>query len=140
MRVSLGLLADYANVSDSGKLNIMGVFQAMNSAAFPYVHPQMYLVLQFEIDRSEVGKKRKLEVSLINEDGLALFSVGGEMEIPKPPDPKLVAGGPVVFNNLLGFQGLVFEKPGNYEFKVLVGDDHKHSVPLKVLQLKPQRG
>ena len=48
MRVALGVLADYANVSAEGKLNIMGVFQIVNAVQFPHVHPQMHLVLTEE--------------------------------------------------------------------------------------------
>ncbi len=55
MRVALGVLADYANVSADGKLNIMGVFQIVNVIQFPHVHAQMDLVLTLEADPSEAG-------------------------------------------------------------------------------------
>lgn len=55
MRVALGVLADYANVSADGKLNIMGVFQIVNVIQFPHVHAQMHLVLTLEADPSEAG-------------------------------------------------------------------------------------
>lgn len=73
-----------------GKLNIMGVFQVINAPQFPYVHPQMHLVLTLEAHRSEVGKKKQIEIRLMSEDGLPLFSVGGETEVPKAPgDPRI---------------------------------------------------
>lgn len=136
MKVPLGLLADYANVTDSGKLNIMGVFQVINAPQFPHLHPQLHLVLQLEADRTEGGGKRKLEIKLTNEDGLTVLGVGGQMEVPKAAGDARITTGPIIQNHILGFQNLVFEKPGNYEFKVLVDEDFKFSVPLKVFELK----
>src|SRR5919204_3250104 len=48
MRLSLALLADYANVSHDGKLNIMGIFGQIHAPQFPAVHAQMHLVLSLE--------------------------------------------------------------------------------------------
>lgn len=45
MDVNLALLADYANVSQDGKLNIMGIFQEVNPPVLPFALPQMYLVM-----------------------------------------------------------------------------------------------
>jgi len=48
MEVVLAVLADYANVSQEGKLNIMGIFDIISSEKFPTFHPEMKLVVQFE--------------------------------------------------------------------------------------------
>lgn len=48
MEVSLALLADYANVTREGKLNLLGLFDRIDARAVPWVHPQMQLVLQNE--------------------------------------------------------------------------------------------
>jgi hypothetical protein len=42
--VTLAVLADYANVSQEGKLNILGVFQEVNPVAFPAGVPQMFVL------------------------------------------------------------------------------------------------
>ncbi len=134
MRVALGVLADYANVTADGKLNIMGVFQIVYAAQFPYVHPQMHLVLTLEADPSEAGNKKQLEIKLMGPDGAPLLAVGGELEVPKgSPFPGAAIG----LNHILGFQGVRFDKPGDYQFAVLVGGDHKQSIRLKVLQVTP---
>jgi len=41
MRVSFALFADAANLSQEGKLNILGVFDALQVATLPAVHPRM---------------------------------------------------------------------------------------------------
>jgi len=33
------LVADYANVTDNGKLNVMGIFQRLHAREFPARHP-----------------------------------------------------------------------------------------------------
>ena len=52
MDVTLALLADAANVSQDGKLNILGIFNGLGAAAFPATHPSMHLVLRFEASRA----------------------------------------------------------------------------------------
>lgn len=134
MKVALSVLADYANVSAEGKLNIMGVFQVIYAAQFPHVHPQMHLILTLEADASEMGNKKQLEIKLMGPDGAPVLGVGGEMEVPKA-GPFL--GTAIGLNHILGFQGVRFDKPGDYQFAVLVGGDHKQSIPLKVVQVTP---
>src|SRR6185436_5289009 len=46
--VKLALLADGANATAEGKLNILGIFNALHAASFPCAHPHMCLVLRFE--------------------------------------------------------------------------------------------
>ena len=52
MLVKLAVLADYANVTSDGKLNILGIFDRMNVLNLPAVHPQMNLVLRLEAHRA----------------------------------------------------------------------------------------
>ena len=134
MRVALGVLADYANVTADGKLNIMGVFQVVNALQFPHVHAQMHLVLTLEADPSEVGTEKQIEIKLMTPDGASLFAVGGEMQVPAV---NRFPGTPIGIQHILGLQGIRFEKPGDYQFSVLIGGDHKESVRLKVAQVTP---
>ena len=48
MELTLALLADYANISREGKLNIMGIFEQIFALSFPAVHAQLQLVLRLE--------------------------------------------------------------------------------------------
>ena len=138
MDVSLGLLADYANVTAEGKLNIMGVFQAINAPKLPYVHAQMHLILMIQAHRSESGKKKHIDIRLMGDDGPALFTIGVDMQVPTDHDSRF-PGMPIGFNHILGFQNLRFEKPGDYEFAVSIGNEHKMSIPLRVIDANPGR-
>lgn len=54
MQVPLAVLADYANVTADGKLNIMGIFDIIYAPQVSFVHPQMQLVMKL---RTDIGKK-----------------------------------------------------------------------------------
>lgn len=132
MEVTLALLADAANVSTDGKLNIMGIFNALGGTTFPVVHPQMALVLRFEATRAEEGKTRQIELQLADGDGKKLFKIGAQLVIPQG-----APGSPIRLNHILMLHGIQFPKPGDYVFNVLVGDDQKAEIDLKLVEVKP---
>lgn len=129
MRVPLAVLADYANVSREGKLNILGIFHTIHTKSFPCKHTQMCLVIQFEADIAEVRRKKKIEVQLMDDDGKRLFRIGGELTINEVKPGELFS-----HHQILTFQNLQFEKPGNYQFDVFVDNEPKRTVPLKVVK------
>ena len=62
MDVTLAVLADYANVSQDGKLNIMGIFQEVNPPLLPFTLPQMYLVLSLTAGPAEFNTTRDIRI------------------------------------------------------------------------------
>src|SRR5205807_2768216 len=84
MEVTLALLADAANVTPEGKLNILGTFDIIYASKFPHVHPSMVLVIRFTAKRAEFGRKRPIEINLMDEDGKMLGKIEGTIEIDKP--------------------------------------------------------
>ncbi|MBI4715134.1 MAG: hypothetical protein HY760_04230 [Nitrospirae bacterium] len=130
MKVTLGLLAEYANVTSDGKLNILGIFDGIDAHNFPVVHRHLVLIMRVEAERVEIESPKKIEVRLIDEDGASLLSISGEIKFIEPPPGVMILSA----NNLLNFNDLGFAKAGNYEFKILVNGEVKGSVPLKVRQ------
>ena len=55
MQVSFALFADAANLSQEGKLNILGVFDAVQVGALPTVHRRASLVVHLKGDESDAG-------------------------------------------------------------------------------------
>ena len=55
MHLTFALFADSANLSQEGKLNILGVFDAVQVAAFPTVHPRAHLVVRLKGSRADAG-------------------------------------------------------------------------------------
>lgn len=130
MQVRLALLADAANVSREGKLNILGVFDTVFAAQFPTVHPQMQLVLRFTASPGEAGSSHAVEVRLEAEDGRALFRV---------PVPVTVArhtlGDAIVIDHIVALANVRLESPGRYLFRLVIDGAEAATVPLRVEQV-----
>lgn len=84
MHVSFALFADAANLSQEGKLNILGVFDAVQVATLPAVHPRAHLVLRIKGDRREFGT-HTVTLRWSNPNGVELWSSNGELNIGVPP-------------------------------------------------------
>jgi hypothetical protein len=131
MEVRIGVLADYASISDGSKLNIMGIFTNILTATEPAVHPQMMLVAQFEFNSSECGEKN-LKIVLVEEDGQDIFSISGKVQIERAAD-----GGPSLLNQILRLNAVVFPKVGQYEFRIVLDGIMACSIPLRVIRVSP---
>jgi hypothetical protein len=126
MQVKLALLADYANVTAEGKLNILGIFDRINVQAMPAVHPQMHLILRLEAHPAERGRPHNVEIRLHDPDGQTVFEVEGEIV------PQGETGLTIATNQILTLNNLQLTKTGGYAFIVFVNNDLKMEVPLDV--------
>ena len=131
MEVTLAVLADGANVSADGKLNILGIFNGLGAQTFPAAHPQMSLVLRFEATRAEEGKTKNIEIHLADGDGNKMFSINAQIVVPQG-----VPGQPIRMNHILAMNGIRFPKPGDYVFNILIADDQRAAVELKLVEAK----
>src|SRR3990170_3643486 len=84
MEVAFALLADAANVSREGKLNILGSFDRIFGSKFPLTWPRMVLVTRFLASPAEYGTEKALEIVTVNADGQRLGSAKGRMKVPSP--------------------------------------------------------
>lgn len=123
------MLADYAMVSQDGKLSIIGIFERLFAQKCPVTHPMMHLVLSFEADRSDTGKQHRLEFQLIDADGGVQLNFGGDMMVAVPPP-----GEQARFNHIVSLNNIVFKDFGSYEFKVLVNGEVRVGVPVRITE------
>lgn len=128
MEVDLALLADAATIDGSGKLNILGIFDRLTTAAFPTRHPRLSLVLRFAAGLDEVGR-HQVGIALKGPDGKELVRIDGEMNLAPGSS---VSGGAVLVPHVLNMDGLIFPGPGRYSFDVRVDGVHHVSIPLSV--------
>lgn len=135
MDVNLAVLADYANVSQDGKLNILGVFQEVNPVGFPAAVAQMFLVISFEASAAEFETQKDVRVALLEADGTEVMGLEGQVVVQRPARP----GSRAYINQILNLQGLTFQKSGDYAFHILVNGEEKRAVPLRVNEL-PKEG
>ena len=132
MDVRVALVADAANISREGKLNVLGVFDRISASAFPAVHGAMALIVQFECGPAEWETTKKVEVKLLDEDAHLIFGLASDLDVPRGE-----TGRPVQIANVINLNGVRFEKPGQYRFDVLVNGETKAQVPIALFAAKP---
>src|SRR3990172_7620236 len=87
VEIKLALLADAANLSREGKLNILGAFTTISAVAVPARHPATQLVLNMDVSAAEAGTEKNMEIKLLGEDGENLGQVSGAFRMPKLQKP-----------------------------------------------------
>jgi hypothetical protein len=135
MDVKIALLADAANVSQEGKLNILGSFSNINTSSLPCVHPQMVLVMRFDASRAEIGQTKQLEIRLLDPDGKPLGAISGTFQVPDAPPGERVTMG-----NILPLVNTAFERAGDHSFVVMIGGETKAEVPLRITDTSSRGG
>src|SRR3970040_612940 len=128
MEVAFALLADAANVSREGKLNVLGAFDRIYGAKFPLTWPRMVLVTRFIASAAEFGAEKSLEIVTLDADGKRLGGATGKMRVPQGQ-----SGRALKINHVLPM-GMTFPAPGEYSIEILVNGEPKATVPLEVVQ------
>jgi len=128
VKIPMAVLADEANVSQEGKLNLMGIFDRISAAEFPVVHSRMVFAFRVEADSGDSGRPVTVQVAMEDEDGTALFQAEGEMMAPPVPPGEFTTA-----NQIFALVGVQFPRPGTYRFVVQVGDTGHAEAPFLVL-------
>jgi len=131
VEVIFAVLADSANVSREGKLNILGNFAEIYVSQFPARHPEMQLVLRMGASPAEIGMHKKLEMQLLDEDGGKISGFSADFEVPEPAKP----GESVDIQLITRILDTVFPKAGRYAIYVLIDGKTEATVPLTVGQV-----
>lgn len=132
MQVTLGLVADSANVSQEGKLNILGIFDTIYAFNFPCKHNQMTLITKIQAELTDAHHiDRKIKITLVDEHTNPTFSIDGKFNFKNTPE-----GERGTTSSIIVITNLLFEKPGNYFFKISIDGEEKGEIPLKLMKLK----
>lgn len=126
MHVSFALFADAANLSQEGKLNVLGVFDAVQVTTLPAVHPRAHLVVRLKGGRIDVGV-HTLTLQWINPGGVELWTSGGEIEITAPPPTVTEMDFP-----LIAPVDLPLDQAGGYVMRISLDDETRADVHLQV--------
>ena len=129
MKIDFAVVSDYALVDQYGKLSVMGIFQHIWVPQFPALHPRLHLVL-----RVKEGAPRSAStgcgIRFTGEDGNQILSGDGTVgNFAEPPAgvTEIEAGAVLVFD-------VPFERPGRYQFEIIVDDEVETFVPITVGQ------
>jgi len=124
MQLAFALFADSANVSVEGKLNILGVFDALQVASVPTVHPRATVVMRLKGALDEAGHHR-VTLTWVSPDGSELWTSSGDLEIGPPPAGAIEMDFPLI---------LTFDLPipvaGTHRLNVVIDDEFQAEVPV----------
>lgn len=95
MYCSFALFADAANLSQEGKLNVLGVFDALHVASVPAVHPRATLVVRLKASPDDAGT-HALSLTWVGPGGDEIWSSSGEVEVHSPPPGAIEVDIPVI--------------------------------------------
>jgi hypothetical protein len=129
MEVSLAVLADYANVSREGKLNIMGIFDRIFARQLPGQFPPMQVVIRLEAHFAEMGREHSIQIQLRDPDGETIFDINGNFT---PVGGE--AGETAPLNHIISLGNLPLKQAGGHSVVIWVDNDLKKEIPLKVVQ------
>lgn len=137
MQVAFALFADAANLSQEGKLNVLGVFDALQVGALPAVHPRAHLVVRLKGDVTDVGR-HTVTLRWINPLGNELWTSTGDLNVGQPP-----AGVVEMDLPLIAQIDLPIDSAGSFRMTVSLDDHQNAEVAVQVRtvpQMRPQGG
>jgi hypothetical protein len=126
MHVSFALFADAANLSQEGKLNILGVFDAVQVTALPTIHPRVHLVVRLTGTRADAGT-HSLTLRWLNPNEQELWSSTGALSVGAPPPGVMEMDMP-----LIAALDLPIDRPGTYVMQIALDARATTAVPLHV--------
>src|SRR5256885_2332818 len=95
MHISFAVFADAANLSQEGKLNVLGVFDAVQVAGLPTIHPRTHFIVRVKADGSDVGT-HKLTFRWVSPSEEELWSSSGELNVAQAPNPVFEVDLPII--------------------------------------------
>lgn len=135
MEVTFAVLADYANVSREGKLNVMGIFDRVFARQLPSRFPPMRLVVRLEASPADLGTEHTIRVQLTDPEGATVFDINGAFT-PRGPEPDQT----VSVNHVVRLADLPLQRTGLHTVVVWVDGERKRDVELRVDEPPRHRG
>ena len=126
MYIAFALFADAANLSQEGKLNILGVFDAVQVGVLPSVHPRATIVVRLKGTPADAGT-HVLHMRWLNPRGDELWSSTGQVEVGAPPFGVTEMDLP-----LIASLDLPLDIGGMYVLRISLDDTLSAELPLVV--------
>ena len=112
MHISFAVFADAANLSQEGKLNVLGIFDALHVAGFPSMHPRAHFVVRVKATAQDSGSHR-LTFHWINPRDTELWNSSGELGVEAGPTAALEMDLPII-----AVVDLPLDSAGQYTMRV----------------------
>ena len=127
MNIEIAAICDAATANGiGGRLNILGAFDRVFPAKFPFVIPQCAAAFRIRYQRAETGT-HKLALSIEDVCGHPIVPVT-ESNIPSEPVAT------AAINLVLNMQRLQITRPDKYIVRLIVDDEELIFLPLYILE------
>ena len=126
MHIAFALFADAANLSQEGKLNILGVFDAVQVGTLPSVHPRATVVVRLKGTPADAGT-HELQMRWVNPRGEELWQSTGHVDVGTPP-----LGVTEMDLPLIAALDLPLDVAGMYTLRIALDDSLSAELPLVV--------
>jgi len=120
MKIPMAVLADEANVSQEGKLNVLGVFDRIQATAVPVMHPRMVFAFRVQTEHADSGRTFPVQVRLADAEGQVLFEAVGEIT-----GAPIAPGDLATLNQVFSLVGVEFPREGLHRFTVAIGAEQR---------------
>jgi hypothetical protein len=95
VHISFAVFADAANLSQEGKLNVLGIFDALHVNGFPSMHPRAHFVVRVKGGVSDAGT-HNLTFHWLNPHDTELWTSSGELAVEAGPTAALEMDLPII--------------------------------------------
>lgn len=109
------LFCDQASVTETGKLDIEGVFNELRAPDFPARQDHLVLAGVVHWDREDTGQQT-FRFDLTHPDGHPIYSVDGHAEVNPRPEPEPPAKSYLI----LALENVIFTEPGCYRVRAQI--------------------
>ncbi len=135
MRLDWALLANAAEGPPNGLVYILGAgIDTLWREQFP-APVGVAMVLRLVTSRLESGRPHKVEVHCSDEDGAAVLAQPIVLTVPPRQVPKEhPSGWDVAANIVINLGGVLVEKPGFYQFEIIVDDQQVRTLPFRLVE------
>jgi len=127
MNIPMAFLADEANISQEGKLNVMGIFDRIVAEDLPVSHPRMVFAFRVTAEFADGGRGFPVVVRLLDDLDTVMFEAAGEINPPIVPPGEFSTA-----NQVFTLVGMQFARAGVYRFEVTIGELEPHVTPFVV--------
>ncbi|MEO9019359.1 MAG: hypothetical protein ABI314_02520 [Gemmatimonadaceae bacterium] len=112
MHISFAVFADAANLSQEGKLNVLGIFDALHVGGFPSMHPRAHFVVRVKGGPADSGTHH-LTFHWLNPNDSELWTSSGELDVAAGPTAALEMDLPII-----AVVDLPLDSSGQYTMRV----------------------
>lgn len=132
IKIPLAVIADSANVSREGKLNILGIFQNIAAGIVPATHPLFSLIVTFQGERGDANNEHPIKIQMVSGDGEVMLNIAANLKFNAPPAGEHSVSAHQIFQ----FANVTFSKFGTYDLNIFVNNEVRKTVSLNLIEVK----